>query len=235
MANNERLIDVLSYETCSVGIKTKERNMIFDPSDGITPFIVPLTMAEVQYVNSTCNHIKNGILTFNDADKEEVFKELRNMDWENIKSAKEIEDMLLNPTLEKLQWIISVQDNQLFERIRGIMIGLENGGADITTKVRNIMKKRFEEFRVGRVKITDIVLRPKDVEKKVDSEVDSLKAQLEEMKAMMATLMANKASESAPVAVAEAEKTDEEVVVEVADVAEPEPVKKAGRPPKSVK
>ena len=199
MFNNDTLIDVLYFGTSPVGIKTKERNYIFESANGDNPFILPLTMPEIRYANSTCNHFKNGLLTFSDDIKEEMYKELRIQNWEDIKSDADIENLLLNPTIEGLQWVIDIQDNQLFERIRGIMVGLINAGADITVKVKSIIQQRFEEFRFGKIKNSEIILRPKDVEARKDPKVDALEKQLADMKAMIEQMMAAQAATTAPV------------------------------------
>lgn len=242
MLNKDDLINVLSYHTGTVGLKTKDREYIFEPYDGITPTIIPLTLSEIIAANSYCNHFKNGLLTFEDDQKKEIYKELRILDVELIKTDKEIEDMIVNPTMEKLQWIIDVKDGQLFERVRGLAVALENEGANITVKVKDLINRRYKEIKRGQLRNTSIVLRPKDTVIPVDPKVADLESQLAEMKAMMEQMIAGQQNQTKQEI---GEDVKDEIVVDK-PVSEAEPIvemvpdeaevkhtasKKAGRPP----
>ena len=144
-------------------------------------------------------------------------------DWKDILTNKEIEDILLNPTLEGLQKLINISDDSTFERVRGILVKIKNSNSyDLSNRVINVIEARHKELQ-RRIAKTQIVLQPRDVSssKIENEEVKDLKTQLAEMQKMMAQMMAN---QNAQVNTTAEDKVENKVEVET-------PVNKpAGRP-----
>ena len=94
---------VLSYNENKICVSGANENYIFNPSNGIDPIINVMTLKDLQFINSSTNLFKTGWLTFQDEEKEDIFKELRIRDWKLILTNENIKDILLNPSIEGLQ------------------------------------------------------------------------------------------------------------------------------------
>lgn len=216
-------IVVLNYNEFSVIAPASSRTYTFEPAvDGI-PSLNPMPFSDVEFINSQSNAFRTGLLFFKKEQEEEIYNELKIFNWKEILTNKEIENILLNPTMEGLQKIINITDDSTFERVRGILVKIKNSNSyDLSNRVINVIEARHKELQ-RRITKTQIVLQARDVSSSnIESEeVNDLKNQLAEMKKMMAEFMQNQASNSQKEEV-------EEVVEEQAEV-ESAP-KKAGRP-----
>lgn len=220
-------ISVLNYNENEVFVDSSKEHYRFNASrDGKTPTIVPISLSELQYIASNTNIIHTGWLTFDDEDKEEVYKLLRIPNWKEILTNEDIEFILTNPTMDGLQKIIDIENQTYFDRIRIIMFKLMNNGVDVSTKVNRIVNQRFDELK-RRQRVSSIVLSKKDTQKyatpdevkELSAQNEALQSQLDEMKKMMEQMMSMQ--NSSKVAVDE---------VSVATESDEKPVKKAGRP-----
>lgn len=231
-------INVLNYNENSVFVDSSKEHYTFNASrDGKTPSVVPMSLSELQYIASNTEIIVTGWLTFDDDVKEEIFKELRIANWKDILSNQDIEDILRNPTLEGLQKIVDIDNQTYFDRVRISLFKLTNDGADISNKVVRIVNQRYDELR-KRQRHSSIVLTKKDAQsyatpdevKQLSAQNASLQAQIEEMKKMMEQMMAAQTVVNGHVNTNFAENvSDNSVNAEVST-----PIKKAGRPKKSV-
>ena len=186
---------VLSYNENKICVSGVNENYIFNPSNGIDPIINVMTLKDLQFINSSTNLFKTGWLTFQDEEKEDIFKELRIRDWKLILTNENIKDILLNPSIEGLQKLIDISDETYFDRVRIILHILITDGEDISSRVKNIVDARYKEL-LRKQRKTSIVLSSKDTAtsnnqvKELVSQNAELKNQLEEMQKMMAQLMA---------------------------------------------
>ena len=192
-----KIINVLNYNENPVCIATHTKEYLCQPMDNGSPSITPLDFSEVEYLNSNSLVFKIGMLFFEDEVKEDVYTALRIVDWKDILTNEDIKDMLLNPTLEGLTKIISINSVMLFERIRGIFFSLKNSNLhDISTRVEKIINTRYKELCNHQLK-TKIILTAKDTTSPVaKEEVNDLKKQNEllqqqmlQMQEMMAKLL----------------------------------------------
>lgn len=228
MSLKDNKVTLLNYNPFIVSVPTETRTYMLDPCyDYDVPTLVNVSFSDVEYVNSRSNAFRTGLLFFKPEQQEELYKELSIFDWKNIITNKEIENILMNPSMEGLQKILDIKDEITFERVYCILVHLENSNVDLSNRVIKVIDARQKEFKRGKIK-TEIVLQER-VTKSVNmtDDVDSLKKQnetmakqLENMQIMMAELLGKKTDNS------------EKKVVEVA---ENKSVKKAGRPPKTTK
>ncbi len=190
---------VLNYGHSPVCISTKYENYLIPGAEGDMPASLPLTIDEIQVVNSSSPVFRVGMLRFEPDVQKDIYEELRIQDWKDILTDAQIEGILLHPTAETLQRLISIESEPYYERIRGIYMGLKNSGADISMKVATAIEARREEF-INRKNKTDIKVTPIEQDAKAVSskEVDDLKRQLAEMQHMMAKMMAGKADDKEP-------------------------------------
>lgn len=189
-------IIVLNYNENQVCVDGSNENYNFRASNGIDPTINIMPMKELQFINSNTQIIKTGWLTFEDEFKEEIYKELRIANWEDILSHSDIEEILRNPTIDSLQKIIDITDSTYFDRVRMVMFRLINDGEDITTKVKSVVEDRYKELN-RKIRKSNIKLSSKDINnissdkaKELEQQNVLLQAQLDEMKTMLAQMMA---------------------------------------------
>lgn len=195
MALDKDNILVLSYNENKVCVDGANETYNFNPSNGVDPIINIMSLKDLQFINSNTGLIKTGWLTFQDDEKEEIFKELHIRDWKSILTNEDIKAIMLNPSIEGLQKLIDISDETYFDRVRIALHILTTDGEDVSSRVKNIVDARYKEL-VRKQRKTSIVLSPKDIPvsndkaKELEAQNAELKSQLDEMKAMMTQLMA---------------------------------------------
>ena len=219
-------ITVLNYNENEVFVDSSKEHYKFNASrDGVTPTMQNIPISELQYICSNTDVIVTGWLTFDEDEKDEIYTALRLPNWREILTNEDISNILTNPTMEGLQRIIDISNLTYFDRVRIVMFRLLNDGVDISSKVKNVVDRRYEELQ-KRQRVSSIILNPRIGEKKVSNEQvqelseqnAKLQEQLDEMKKMMAQFMSAQN-------ISTAEKESEKVMEEITK-------KKAGRPPK---
>ena len=229
MIQDMTTINVLNYNSSTVVISTKHDSYAIEPAiDSDNPTILPLTLDEILYANANSMAFKSGILRFPEDIEKEMYEDyLRIPNWESLLTIKQIENIILHPTMEGLTKLVSVKDSGIFDRIRGVFIRLKNTtNDDISLRVEKIIEARGNELRNG-IRNTQIVIKARDAVSTVSTdEVDGLKKQnedlqnqLNEMQAMMAEFLASQ------------KKVNEETVESEKTVVK----KKPGRPAKTTK
>nr|DAM79792.1 MAG TPA: hypothetical protein [Caudoviricetes sp.] len=229
MIKDMKTINVLNYNSSTVVISTKHDSYAIEPAiDSDNPTILPLTLDEILYANANSMAFKSGILRFPEDIEKEMYEDyLRIPNWESLLTIKQIENIILHPTMEGLTKLVSVKDSGIFDRIRGVFIRLKNTtNDDISLRVEKIIEARGNELRNG-IRNTQIVIKARDAVSSVSTdEVDGLKKQnevlqnqLNEMQAMMAKFLASQ------------KKVNENAVESEKSVVK----KKPGRPAKTTK
>ena len=219
-------ITVLNYNENEVFVDSSKEHYKFNASrDGVTPTMQNIPISELQYICSNTDVIVTGWLTFDKDEKDEIYTALRLPNWREILTNEDISNILTNPTMEGLQRIIDITNLTYFDRVRIVMFRLLNDGVDISSKVKNVVDRRYGELQ-KRQRVSSIILNPRIGEKKVSNEQvqelseqnAKLQEQLDEMKKMMAQFMS---AQNISTTEKESEKVTEEVTK-----------KKAGRPSK---
>lgn len=183
-----KTINLLNYNENVVTVSTRHDSYAIEPAiDSKTPTVFPLTVDEIIYINGNSVAFKNGILRFPKDIEQEVYENLLNIhNWRDLFTIEEIEDIILSPTVEKLNKLVGIKDSGIFDMVRGVFTRLKNTpDKDISLRVQDIIKARSEELRRG-IRNTEIVIKPKDATIPVASdEVDSLKKQNDELRTQM--------------------------------------------------
>ena len=215
-------IKLYNYNPFVLSVTTNIRTYQLDPCyDMEIPTFATVTYAELDYFNSVSSALRNGMIVIDESVREDVYEALHIIDTDKILFNEDIEEILIHPTREGLEKIISNTDESVFNRANGIYVGLINSGEhDISNRVTNIITMRRDEIRRGMLK-TQIQLVAKDDNIKatnediesVKAQNDALQTQLNQMQEMMAKLLAGQNKADEPKAT--------------------EPVKKAGRPKKT--
>ena len=215
MLDKNKTYLVLNYNGSPVAVSTRHESYIIPGGSSESPSSMPLSVDEIVQINSNSNVFKMGLLWFEEEVQEELYKECRIRNWENILRDKEIEDIILHPTLEKLEKLLSIENEQYFERCYGIYIGLKNSNHSIKQNVENVMLARRKELRNRKYK-TGILLTKKETNivseealKETQEQNVKLTKEVDELKAMVAQLLAaQQNSASATVETKPAEDSD---------------------------
>jgi hypothetical protein len=204
---DKKMIDVINYYSFGISFKAKDHNYWIDGVKDNIPHRIPLLIDEIQYIDTTSQAFKSGLLFFDEDIEQEVYEDiLRIPQWRNILKPSKIKEIILKPTIEGLEQFLNVKSITVFDIIRGIFVDLKyNENADISTRVERIITERHKEL-LNKVYNTNIILKPKDVVGSSE-DVNTLKAQnetmqseLKAMKEMLAQFMAtqNKTDDAKP-------------------------------------
>lgn len=230
MIKDMKTINLLNYNENVVVVSTKHDSYAIEPAiDSETPTILPLNLEEILYINGNSAAFKSGILRFSEDIEKEMYEDhLRIPNWRDLLTIKEMEDIILRPTMEKLVKLVGIKDVGTFDRLRGVFTRLKNTtNSDISMRVERIINARSDELRRG-IRNTEIVIKPKDTVSVIQNEeVDALKEQnialqeqMTQMRELMEKMLASQSSNTDPVSDGDNEAKDE-------------PVKKPGRPKKN--
>lgn len=189
--------DIRVYNECPfpVNLVGQRRDYIFPACLDGEPTMNFVDFDEIEYAHSRNKVFNIGLLIFAEEDREGMYEALGIKDWQNkVWFNKDIEDIIMHPTLDKMQRVIDIKDVITFERVRGMVVRFVNEKRDVSQNVINIVNARYQELNSS-VITSKIVIRPADVETKVSAdEVADLKRQLAEMQAMMAKMTENVSS-----------------------------------------
>lgn len=155
------MINVLNYSDNLVSVPShlKLEGYLFECASYEQPFPVPLSFAEIKLINSKSNVFREGVLFFDPEYESEVYEKLGISNWEHILTDEQIRNTILHPTKEGLEKFIRITSASMFERVRGILIMLENSGMyDISMRVKSVVQERYKELynnkRISEIQIT---------------------------------------------------------------------------------
>lgn len=187
----KKFIDVLNCDDNVVTISTLNgKGYTFEPGSVEEPCVIPIPPEEIMYMNSTCSAFKNGVLRFRPEEQNEIFKAI-GIKGDDVLFIEDIDDTILNPTVENLQRMIDIKDGAQFERIRGRFYRMTNAGEDLSTKVKRLIDERYKELRAGkRNSELSVVPAAKSAPADVQAELETAKNQMAEMQKQMQAMMA---------------------------------------------
>lgn len=173
------------------------------------PGVEFLTPNDVKYIHSRSPVFKNGLLEFSPEDKKDVYEELHIKDIEKTAFfEREIDSMLLHPTKDDLEKIVGISNVQTMERVRGHMIGLVNAKEDVSNRVVKLVDERAAELKRSPASKSKIQIKEKNIPPKAASEeIADLKAELEQLRSLIAQSKPDKPSPPAPKAEKQTPKT----------------------------
>lgn len=191
---DEHRIKVLSYQPSFVSVSGRTRNVGMRGSDGIVPTVEYFSFDDLEYMNSVSPVLRSGLLEIEDGAREEVYKRL-NILPESCIYERDIDDMLLHPTMEGMKRIVAVTDALTMERIRGHMA---KHYSVLTQNVIKVVEKRSKEIANGVRKTTieiEPVAKPANMNaeqiEQMTNQIDAQNNQIAELKAMLQALLAN--------------------------------------------
>ena len=228
-----KTINVLNYNENIVVVSTKHDSYAIEPANNSdNPTILPLTLEEILYINGNSGAFKTGILRFPEDIEQEIYEDyLRIPHWKDILTVKQIENIILHPTVEGLTKLVNIKDTGVFDRVRGVFVRLKNTtNDDISMRVEKLINARGDELRRG-IRNTAITVKAKDAVSNIpNEEVDALKEQNKALQEQMANMQKMMEQMMAMQSVNTQTPNEEKKVVETEET----PVfKKAGKPKKA--
>lgn len=186
-----KTINVLNYNENIVVVSTKHDSYAIEPAtNSDNPTILPLTLEEILYINGNSGAFKTGILRFPEDIEQEIYEDyLRIPHWKDILTVKQIESIILHPTVEGLTKLVNIKDTGVFDRVRGVFVRLKNTtNDDISMRVEKLINARGDELRRG-IRNTAITVKAKDAVSNIpNEEVDALKEQNKALQEQMANM-----------------------------------------------
>ena len=201
MVDNKE-IKVMNYGSSFIAVNGEHRSYGFEAARDGVPFVYYMPFHEVEYIDNRSPVFRTGALEFEPSVRESVFSKLGFVDWkDHVYFQSDIDDMIIHPTLEKMEKILKIKDAFTMERVRGrLTYFLNSNQYDISNRVSDIINERFREIRNG-VRNTRITVKPipnKESEemKELRMQNDEMAKQLAEMKALMEKMMEKTESDS---------------------------------------
>lgn len=184
---NKNDIKVYNEMPTQINLVGQHRSYVFPPAVDGVPSMNLVDFADIEYAHSRGIVFSAGLLVFDESERDEIYKELRINDWKDkVWFEKDIEDLIQNPTAEKMQRVLNITSLILIERIRGKVVSATNRNEDISNKVVTIVNSRYKEISSGIMKSK---LAVKESELAVNTNNDKKVAQLEAELAAMKKLM----------------------------------------------
>lgn len=186
----KKFIDVLNCDDNVVTISSLNgKGYTFEPGSVEDPCVIPIPPEEIMYMNSTCSAFKNGVLRFRPEEQNEIFKAI-GIKGDDVLFIEDIDDAIMNPTVENLQRMIDIKDGAQFERIRGRFYRMTNAGEDLSTKVKRLIDERYKELRAGKRNSELSVVPAAKSSTDAQAELEAAKNQIVEMQKQMQEALA---------------------------------------------
>jgi len=186
---DKECINIYNHNSSRVVVSTKnadEQLLLAAKNEEGVPGIAQITWSQLEWINGTSNVFKSGLVRFGDED-DALYSILR-INKDNILFNEDIEGIILNPTMEGMQRILSTTDLQTMTRIKGVLIQLLNANAPILKKTIDIINHRYKEVSRKQLK-SEITLTPKSEFKAADqSEVDILRLEMQQLQEKLTAL-----------------------------------------------
>lgn len=203
MLDKEKTYLVLNYCTSPVAVSTRHESYIIPAADRGEPSAQPFSIEEIIQINSGSPVFKIGLLWFEPEYEADIYDVLHIRDWKNLCKDSDFEEIVLHPTIDKLNRLLAIEDKIYFERAYGVYIGLKNASFPISKNVEVIMSARRKEFKNKKVK-TGIVLEKKSTPVAIENEEliaerekrEALEKEIEEMRAMLNKMVEEVSSKS---------------------------------------
>lgn len=177
-------IRVTNKNMFGIAVSTRDRNVFMRGTlSNEQPFEEYFTLNELEYINNRTPVIRLGMLEFDEDEREEVYVALKIPRWrETCLFEDEIDGVLLDASLAKMEKIVGITSQAQIDRVYTHMLRLIHGGADVSTRVRQVVEERRRELLNGDVN-TRIRLRPAESVKDAELEErinDIVAAQVEQ-------------------------------------------------------
>ena len=175
-------IKVYNYNGSFVSVAAKNRNIGFAGMQDGVPSMETLTFDEVEYVNAHSRVFRTGRLEFDEGEREEIFDALK-ISGENALYERDIDGLISKWSEENAKRILSIDDIDTLERVRGRMMYHRNrADMDIPTRMVTLVDSRFRELVQGRTKTRIVIADGPEPQREMVS-MSEMKTMLENQRA----------------------------------------------------
>jgi len=146
------------------------------------PVMIPITFSEIRLINSSSMLFREKHLTFDEKDESDIYEALKILGWKDILTNDQIEDLILNPTKEKLEKVVAATTMSMLDRIRGALVSMQNTGQyDISQRVIDVVNARYQELYAGK-RGSQIVINKTQQEVVEETKKDVIQEELAKMR-----------------------------------------------------
>lgn len=139
----------------------------------LKPFVKELTLDQIIFINARCDVFKTGRLEFETEREAEMFEELDVYKTEDVLRAREIMDIIENPTKDKLERVIKINDLNTIDLFRCLVVSYQNlGTQDVSQRVVDVVEKRRNEIYLNPIADSKIKIRQTKAE--IDKEAEQI-------------------------------------------------------------
>lgn len=163
MSFDKDMVRVYNYNSFGVSMKTNDRSVLLSGTlDPNYPTMETFAFKELEYVNTHSPVIRNGMVEFDEGERDEIYKALHLNKWaDSCIFEREIDQMLTTATFETMKRVVEVKDMPTIDRIYAHMMRLMRENAvDVSSRVQKVVTVRRNELREG-VMTSKIQLVPK--------------------------------------------------------------------------
>lgn len=177
-------IRVYNYELSPVGFPSQHTSngVFIRGRDEDEEFVIErVFLDDIESENTKSDLFKVGRLRFHPDEEDEIYKILGIEDRDNIKSDKELIEMLQDDSIENIKMISNIKSSTLLLRMKSLLFTMERNGSIPPHTVSSVVNERVNEVKFGikRDKNSEIN-RILEVDKKKNEE-NKMKTTLEEL------------------------------------------------------
>jgi hypothetical protein len=163
MLTNESLITIYNENKGRVYAEgLMERQYIYEAMQDDIPSETLMPLSDIKHINSRSSIFRDGIIRVESEKEDEVFKICGiSKKFENYLNTDEIQEIILQPTAEKLQKFLEVTSPVSMDKIRNVLVELNNSDEyDISVRVFDVINGRMDEINRGKRK-SEIIIKKK--------------------------------------------------------------------------
>lgn len=187
-------IRVYNYQKNPVGFPSEvvKAGVYFTGREEDEEFVMERVLWEdIEIENNKSDVFKIGRLRFHPDEEDEVYEKLGITDRENIKSDKELIELLKDDSLVNLKYIMKLKSTLLISRMKSMLFDMERGGVNPPHLIISAVTERSEELK-GSPKNPNSQIHKMIEQEKKDKEDNRLKDTLSELKREMSKLKEEK-------------------------------------------
>ena len=150
MIESNTPVKVYNHGVCSIGLAGQLREYSL-PGATTSPTVITIPFSEVEYIHSRTHVFTSGMLQFDPAEQDEVYKALYFDNWRDVVLFdEEIARIIRENDFEGANRFLKVNDVSTIQRIRTHMIGLANDSSvDISNRMIDLIEGRYDEINRG--------------------------------------------------------------------------------------
>ena len=143
-------IRLYNYELSPVGFPSQynQKGIFLRGRDEDEEFVVErVPLDDIEIENTKSDLFKVGRIRFHPDEEDEVYKKLGIEDRDNIKSDKELMDILMQDNIENIKRISKIKSNTLISRMKSLLFSLERSNRTPPHNISSVVLERNTELK----------------------------------------------------------------------------------------